>query len=46
MLDGEHDRPVEIDHRKMAMAAAMSAGKALMAKDYGEPREGFLFLFF
>jgi len=35
VLDGDHDRPVEVDHRKMAMAAAMAAGKALMAKDYG-----------
>jgi len=35
VLDGQHDRPVEIDHRKIAMAAAMAAGKALMAKDYG-----------
>ena len=35
VLDGEHEKAVEIDHRKMAMAAAMAAGKALLAKDYG-----------
>merc|ERR1711991_461037 len=31
VLDGDHDRPVEVDHRKMAMAAAMAAGMALLS---------------
>jgi hypothetical protein len=33
MLDASRDVPVEIDNRKLLMAAAMAAGKALMAKD-------------
>lgn len=35
VLDQGRDLPVEVDNRKVAIAAALAAGKALMAKDYG-----------